>query len=508
MLNWRQGIVVICLAGMEVCWLRPLLVFLVQGQANDALPPLAILVLILVAYWTSRVLIASRVRLSWARVLILSVAALSIVGASWFWRYDQYFPLDPAWIGSWLANLSRALSTLHQPDLIALLAGVYLWWRGITMSRIGQPFDRVFDSFRVGLVLLLLVSLAQSVTGWELQVLPYAFEFFLFGLAGMALARLNEIDESGQLRLRRDRYWLVILVTAIALVLGLGMASAMLFGVDVSGVLAAILGPIAWLFQVVVYIVLLMLGYLAQLLVSLIQVVFPPIPPGQPIESVATGLEASVTPVIMEPYGLPPAIEFGVKVFLGVGLALLLLYILARAIRRWQRAAPESPEEVHESIFSAAALGDDLNSWLRNLWNNLTVRRRRPGTGLPLLDENDPLYASFAIRRLYAELLAVAAAVGLDRAPGQTPYEYLPHLQVALPQHTDASVDFTVAYARARYDALRTTRADLEAARAAWDRLREDLRHLPPPTAAPETEKYTRDVDEMTELLVRGRPGA
>ena len=172
MLNWRQGIVVICLAGMEVCWLRPLLVFLVQGQANDALPPLAILILILVAYWTSRVLIASRVRLSWARALILSVAALSIVGASWFWRYDQYFPLDPAWIGSWLANLSRALSTLHQPDLIALLAGVYLWWRGITMSRIGQPFDRVFDSFRVGLVLLLLVSLAQSVTGWELQVLP------------------------------------------------------------------------------------------------------------------------------------------------------------------------------------------------------------------------------------------------------------------------------------------------------------------------------------------------
>lgn len=508
MLNWRQEIVIICLAAMEVCWLRPLLVLLMQGQANDALPPWAILTLVLAAYWTGRVLLASRLRLSWVRALLLSLAALSIMGVVWLWRYDRYFPLDPTWLGAWLGNLSRALGSLHQPDLVAVLAGVYLWWRGLQTAQAGQPFSRVFDGFRVGLALLLLTGLAQSISGWELQVLPYTFEFFLFGLAGMALARLNEIDLDGQLRRQRDRYWMAILMGAIALVLAWGLASAVLFGVDVGGVVMAVLGPIGWAFQVLVYIILLMVGHLAQLLVRLIQIVVPPPPPGVTIES-SIGVPAESPLAVVEmPYGLPPALELGVKIILGLGLAALLLYILARAVRRWQRAAQGGPEETHESLFSAAALGDDLSSWLRRLWAGLTAPRRRPGGGLPLPAEDDPLYASFAIRHIYADLLAGAAAVGLARAPGQTPHEYLTTLRLALPQHADAARDLTVAYARARYDAWRATHADLEVARAAWDRLRADLRRLPPPAVTSGGDTYSRDVDEMTEMLVRGRPGA
>jgi len=507
-MNWRQEIVAICLAAMEVCWLRPLLVFLMQGRPDDALPPLAILGLLLVAYWTSRTLIVSRLPLRWVRVLILGSAALSIAGTIWFWRYDAYFPLDPAWVGLLLGNLGQTFGNLNQPDFVALLVGVYLWWRGIIMSRTGQTFGRAFDGFRVGLVLLLVVGLAQTLSGLELQVIPYAFEFFFFGLAAIAIGRLDEIDRRGQLTLRHDRYWVLILASAIALVLGLGLASALLFGVDLGDVLLAILGPIGWAFQVLVYLVLLMLGYFAQLLVGLIRVVFPPLPEGATIDSSIGQPQVAVTPVVVESYELPPAIQFSMQALVGLGLALLLLYILILAIRRWQRTTSGGVEEVHESLFSAATLGNDLAGWLRHLWGNLNDRLRRPDPGPPLPDENDPLYASFAIRRVYAELLALAATVGLDRPPGQTPHEYLPRLRFALPQHAGDLQALTAAYAHARYDALHATRAELDTARMAWGRLRDDLRRLPPPAEAPGDAEYTRDMDEMTTLLVKGRPGA
>jgi len=508
MLNWRQEIVAICLAAMEVCWLRPLLVFLMQGQADDALPPLAILFLLLAAYWISRIAISSRLRLSWVRALIVGSAALSIVGTIWLWRYDAYFPLDPTWVALLLGNLSQAFSKLNQPDLIGIVVGVYLWWRGIIMSRAGQTFSRAFDAFRVGLVLLLVAGLGQSLSDLELQVIPYAFEFFLFGLAAMAIGRLDEIDQRGQLQLRRDRYWVPILASAIALVLGLGLSSALLFGLDLSDVLFAILGPVGWLFQVVVYVILLILGYFVQLFVGLLRIAFPPLPEGTVIDSTIGQPQPEPTPVVIEPYGLPPAIQFSVQALVGLGLALLVLYILARAIRRWQRAASANAEEVHESLLSVATLGGDLTDWLRHLWRNLNDRLRRPGAGLPLPDEDDPLYASFAIRRIYAEFLTVAVAVGLSRPPGQTPHEYLPRLQLVLPQHTGTLENLTTAYARARYDARRTTRVELDTARVAWGRLHHDLQNLPPPAKAPDQEQYTQDVDEMTTLLMKGRPGA
>ncbi len=508
-MNWRQEIVAICLAAMEVCWLRPLLVFWQQGQADDALPPLAILILLLLAYWLSRLLIASRLSLRWVRVLLLSAAILSIVGVLWFWRYDACFPLDPAWLGQLLENLSRAFSSLHQPDLIAILVGVYLWWRGITMSRAGQSFARAFDAFRVGLVLLLIVSLAQSLSGLELQVVPYAFEFFLFGLTAIAIGRLDEVDQQGQLRLRRDRYWVLILAGAIALVLSLGLASAALFGLDLGGALLAILGPIGWVFQVLVFLLLLILGYFAQLMVGLIRVVLPPLPAGVTVDSSIGQLSPQPTPVVVEPYGLPPAIQFAAQVVAGLALGLLLLYILARAIRRWQQATAGGALETHESLFSVAALGDDVTGWLRHLWDNLNARWRRPGADLPLPPEDDPLYASLAIRRIYAELLRVAAAVGLDRAANQTPHEYLSRLCLVLPQHVPALQDLTAAYARARYDARRTTRAELEIARTAWDQVRDDLRRVLLPTETPaQGTGYTQDMTNMTMLLVKGRPGA
>jgi len=508
MLNWRQEIIAICAATMEVCWLRPLLVYLHQGRADDALPPVAILFLLLLAYWLSRLLVASRWSLRWVRVLILSTAILSLVGTLWFWRYDAYFPLDPAWLGRLLGNLSQALHSLHQPDLVALLAGVYLWWRGIVMARTGQTFARTFDGFRVGLVLLLLAGLAQSLSGLELQVVPYAFEFFFFGLAAIALSRLDEIDQRGQVRLRRDRYWVVILVGVIGLVLGLGLASAALFGLNLGGAVMAILGPVGWVLQVLAYLVLLILGYFAQLIVGLIRVVFPPLPEGVTVDSTIGQIQPQPTPVVVEPYGLPPAIQFTGQLIGGLALALLLLYILARAIRRWQESTPAGTQETHESLLSAATLGQDLSGWLRQLWHNWTAPRRRHGAGLPLPDEDDPLYPSLAIRRIYAELLKLAAGAGLTRAADQTPHEYLSRLCLALPQHGTALHDLTTAYSRARYDARRTTRAELLIARAAWAQVRDALRLLPAPEEAPADAGYTQDMDEMTMLLVKGRPGA
>ncbi|MEW6566709.1 MAG: DUF4129 domain-containing protein [Chloroflexota bacterium] len=84
--------------------------------------------------------------------------------------------------------------------------------------------------------------------------------------------------------------------------------------------------------------------------------------------------------------------------------------------------------------------------------------------------------AATAIRRIYSELLDLAAAGGRPRERAETPLEFLVHLRRLFPDHTAEVEAITGAYVQVRYgqvpegeDAVREVRRCWESVhRSAW----------------------------------------
>jgi hypothetical protein len=86
------------------------------------------------------------------------------------------------------------------------------------------------------------------------------------------------------------------------------------------------------------------------------------------------------------------------------------------------------------------------------------------------------LFAALTIRRIYAHLVALAAKRGYPRLPYQTPYEYLPVLERAFPNHPEEAARITESYVAVHYGEVPERPEDLAQVRAAWDAIRSQTR--------------------------------
>ena len=78
-----------------------------------------------------------------------------------------------------------------------------------------------------------------------------------------------------------------------------------------------------------------------------------------------------------------------------------------------------------------------------------------------------------SIRQIYKQMCDAASGVGYARGSSETPYEYLKTLEEVWPDERSDSLLITEAYVRVRYGEIPETMEELEAIRAAWDRLEE-----------------------------------
>jgi hypothetical protein len=79
---------------------------------------------------------------------------------------------------------------------------------------------------------------------------------------------------------------------------------------------------------------------------------------------------------------------------------------------------------------------------------------------------------ALSIRRIYANLLRLAAELGYPRSRAQTPYEYLLVLYEALPDSESEVELITEAYVKAHYGQVPDTREELLRIRESWERVR------------------------------------
>lgn len=312
----------------------------------------------------------------------------------------------------WLVD-ERASSLLGQGAAGAALATHPAGWLlGVAVWRGARHPDPASDDLVVGSLLGWgIVGLALPwLVGWSLgasrasfaaEALPATLAFVAAGLVAVGLTRLDALGRATELDWRRNRAWLALLIGAVALVVVIGLPSALLLGASSEVLVRVLLGPLVGAGEAVLGLVGSLVGVIAA-----------------GLGGIASGLGGPgmpTNPPVMPPGQTPgPAGPIGpvIPSWVGPALSLALLALAAGAVVLVRRRLghvrpmvlpPLRLPRFEERRFLRPAAAIRLPS--------LHLPRPRLG-GAPR-----PSSASEAYLRLIAEL----DAPGLVRAPTETP---------------------------------------------------------------------------------------
>ncbi len=311
-------------------------------------------------------------------------------------------------VGIWLAAAPR----LSPSTLVAATKANPAGWllgigvlRGSTHAALDDEAGHVERFLNAGLAALAVFWLFASTSGltgaetFRSTAFAATLTSVSAGLLSLGLARLTELRVEGVDRAARRR-WLIMLVAVSGAVLAIGIPLAALLGVPVSAALAGIAGPLAPVVLLLIALIVVPLGLLAELLHRLL----PPMA-GAPFPSLGpvpgTGAPSSGP----APTGFMLDLSWVIWVILAVAAALALLWVASLLRRPVLGDEPDKDAEVRES----EPIGDGLLPRLPRL----QIRLRRPRRLVPRT-------APEAYR------LALALLVGRDeeRRAGETPREH------------------------------------------------------------------------------------
>jgi hypothetical protein len=297
--------------------------------------------------------------------------------------------------------------------------------------------------------------------------------FLLYSQARLALLQARWRLDGVQVADTVERRWgrasrlLIVGVALAALVLprtyGLGLLDTLRGILGIIGYAIALLGYIVlWLFSLLA----LLPAWLFSLLAPLEGATPPPAPPAPP--------PAPPPPTPFEPRLLPALIFWACMIAL-VGYACWIVVQrhpgLLRALTRsnllaWARRW-------------CGWLWRDTRSWVGQAAHSLqvalrrpavSVRRRMPSLRLRRLAPRD------LVRYFYRSTLRRAAARGLPRRAGQTPYEYSAVLGDRIPDAREDIATLTEAFVVAQYSPRTISPDDARRVRRPWERVRRRLR--------------------------------
>jgi hypothetical protein len=449
-------------------WLR--IAAAVTGHPDAQVPSAVALALIgLLAFWSTRVFLASGWDLGAARAL----SALTWLGAMLVW-----FALrTETWLRAPLVMIDR-LFTLDGGTLVLIALGLGAWWRGVSLGADPRPFrpDFVRFGFARDLTLVggagLLVWLSPAVASAAGETLARAVPILLVArllcaagvLASEVQASTSPATGSGYL----GSGWVG---SALALALGILVLATPLsafagphvwrwLATPFHVVLEGISSALFWVLAVAAYVVFLALTpifWLVQRARSGEQpqpIAPPALPPFQ---------ETAERARLALPYPLLVLLEIA----LGLAVGAVAAWLVLRALRRYRRRQVQrAVEEVHESTWSAQLALHQLSDALRRL----RPRRKRAQR----LEAAPLSRTPRSVREAYRYALALLAQRGVPRQADETPLRYVPRVVETWPVVAQPFGDLTGRYLVARYGD-QTSAEDLALAQADWAELRRAL---------------------------------
>lgn len=411
----------------------------------------------LVAFALARTVLARTADLAWARLL---AAGGWLLWTSGWWAVRH--PGEPFW--GYVPALFRLDSGAVGLALLSALA----WWRALVLASEPFPFQGDYlrwavlrDTAAIGGVTLVAAlsggTVAQAV--WDRLALGLPL-LLLCRLVTAALVQAQAVrlayPEAGT-----PGGWVVRSLLLAGAILAVGVVASLAAG---PALWPRIAQPVTWLFTLVVAVLVTFAVALALLLWWAIQFVAwvlrsfaRPGEPGPP-PSLPALPELLRPQEVLAALPVPDWLFRGLAVLAGGALLLLLARLVARSVRRTRRGtgAPAASEARERIPLDRTLL---LPRWRRPARSGVARR----GLARP-----------HDVRSAYRAALALLAARGLTRLPGETPLVFARRVIEALPQTLPAFTDLTGRYLLARY-AERETPDDRTAALADWQELKQRL---------------------------------
>ncbi|MCA9981506.1 MAG: DUF4129 domain-containing protein [Anaerolineales bacterium] len=418
-----------------------------------------LLCLMLIPFNLMRVLSLAGTAVEGQRIILGMGLVLALFAALRTLLYGQYSLFNLTWLIELGSHIRTSGYPLWTQDVTVLLVVLYCWWRGVRLAARSSNMYVIGLQLRVRALLVApaVAFLAYLRLDWD--VTPFLALFCLASLLVVALARAEEVEQEGRgASFELTPGWLglifgvatAVVFTGVLLasltsreqVLGAPQLALQFLAYSVVLTLVTLVGPLVFaLLEQVVFYLAIVLAPVAQMLADFDLAIQPP-------EQVETTGEQAIenSPDL----SFVPVLIFALFF---IFIAFIIIYSLRRAVRQTNVAG----RRTRPVTFTLdEELGDANSMWdrLRGVVPALRAWRM-----------------AASIRRIYQQMVAIAAEDGYPRGEAETPFEYQAQLDALWPQATAETSLITQAYVRVRYGELPETRSELEAIFAAWQQL-------------------------------------
>ena len=451
-LRWWSQIAAILLVVVELCWLLPW--FYLVTQITSVAPP-----------WETALVLGGTMFITyilgaWLESLrLLRNVELALIG---FMLIVSLLVSENLLLDSPVLGGVNGLARLDPGAVLVLFFVLWMWWRGITLSR--QAIRPIIAWRRFELGLLFFMAYIFIAARMDFYVPgPGVFMLFLSsGLLAVVFARISYVGLSkGVSKNPFDLRWLA----SIGGILGLTVVFAALMGSLLTGQYSRFLDFLSEAIKYLIAGVLFILGipglilsyflgpvipWLQNFLATPTSNSTPEYPPAYPYPASLTGQELIQLPL-----------SFQMICFWSLILVLILVLIfrIRKALGVRRSLEPWEPE----SLLKRGEAPALLRKAFRDALSDLASRFRSPPR----------LMVAARIRRIYAQLMDLSAELNRPRPSSYTPLEFLPELGELFSQNIGDLELLTSAYLKVRYGELPESKEEMDAIESAWQNVLE-----------------------------------
>lgn len=469
----KHELLYLCWAVMEIALLTPVALSIVRWARfwPEGRLGLWLLLLMLLPFNLARFLSALQIGRKTQQRIMAGALLLTLLISWRFLLFSSLGLLDLSWLRDLFTNLGAA-SSLWTRTLTLFLLIIFTWWRGLRLVQFQPDLNNAGLRLRLGIVLLIPVSLLPLSRPNAWGFLPFVLLFLLAGLMVVALIRAEQIERerSGFAASLSPRWVGTIAAASLLVVLIAGLFAVLVSG-EILSLLLQWLSPVRTAILAATWVALATSFYLASPLLYVFNILLTWL--SQLVATVFasfgtdlgfdTGILFDLFAGILPPeqdaaettgFSIPPEVVRGLIIFIMLALVVLVAYSLTR---RFRQMAFRS--ETGGPIRTSRSSQIDGESVGHRLLERLGILRR--------------WRTAASIRQLYSLMCGAAAEMGHMRAPSETPYEYLHTLSEVWPVNQHETRLITEAYIRVRYGEIPETEEELEAITEAWRRLEE-----------------------------------
>ncbi|HEX7589280.1 MAG TPA: DUF4129 domain-containing protein [Anaerolineae bacterium] len=453
-LSFRRELRFVLLAAMETCWAYSALALAAAFMGlGPAIAPFSLFAAYWIALVVGRILPRRKERWVLLQLLALGIAAITMITVARIELYPRTDLFDFSWLpryGMTLLSFTGGLVAEH----LAAIGVLYAFVRGLGFGQ--RPMTLWFTAFqfRLGIVIFFLLLVFSAIEPFDPS--PWLFTYFVVSLLAIALARIDEMESDVKLGPR----WALTLLTSVMLVILLGWILLQFLTVDSATAFLRLFGPVGALVAAIVTLLALPFVYIASWIIDRLIPLFSGF--GRFFQALAGLIPSGAGESLRQAQDRVTQLSFLepiLRALFVLAVVLTVGYLVAHALNRRMK-------RIESELYSRESLSESERNAERTGARKKRVSPRRQAGSL----------AAESIRRIYAALVARAGEAGLPRAVAETPYEYLPRLERAWPEHAADLHSITEAYVDVHYGEREFPPEQVDRLREAWKQVERVLK--------------------------------